>query len=617
MVPDESDIVGGLQGSPGWRWLDGSWRAGMLLVVLCLAVYLPSFFTIPVVDRDEARFAQASRQMMESGDYVVPRIQGHPRLNKPPLIYWLQSTSARALTHGQPLNDRIWMYRVPSLLGAVLAVLATWRLGRSMFSPRVGLLGAAILGACPIFFWETRQARADMVLVACTTVALWMLWEVWKRETRRRGEHKEAVETEPVPDFTQAPERKFRFSVPPFVHLLILWLAIGTGVMTKGPVTPMVVGLGVLVLSIATRRWRWIWRLQPILGIVLVAAMVGPWVWLVSRQVGWDTYISTIKDEVLGRSLEPKEGHGGFPGYHTLLLPILLFPGSVMIGIGLWKAGKEAIASWRAARGKGVDPSRHAGSTSRSLFLLAIILPSWLIFELVGTKLPHYTMPLYPLLALIAARAACVNSEAFSGILKVRVFFRSLAAWLILIPLIIVGAGIADGAAMGGLWKLAASVAVATTIAVGFCVAARIAYRRRNLPRLVVIFLLGMSIAAMMLTDALPRFGELWISDEIVQKLDEIDPSHQRPIATVADPKASGPLQGYQEDSLIYGTRGRMERVADQDLNNWLKDHPRALFIVPADTKYTANRYVILGAVEGYSYTKGRPVYLAIVELRQ
>jgi 4-amino-4-deoxy-L-arabinose transferase-like glycosyltransferase len=591
----------------------------MLLVVLCLAVYLPSFFTIPVVDRDEARFAQASRQMMESGDYVVPRIQGRPRLNKPPLIYWLQSTSARALTHGEPLNDRIWMYRVPSLLAAIVAVMATWRMGRSMFSPRVGLLGAGILAACPIFFWEAHQARADMLLVACTTVALWMLWEVWKRETQRGVEPKQAVEAEAVPDFTQAPDRKFRFSVPPFIHLLILWLAIGASVMTKGPVTPMVVGLGVLALSIATRRWRWIWRLQPILGVILVAAMVGPWVWLVSRQVGWDTYISTIKDEVLGRSLEPKEGHGGFPGFHTILLPVLLFPGSVMIGVGLWKSWKEALASWRAARGKGPTSSNDqvAGTASRSLFLLAIILPSWLIFELVGTKLPHYTMPLYPLLALIAARTACVNRETFSNLLKIRVFFRAMASCLMLIPLIIFGAGVADGAGMGGLWRLGASMAVATIIGVAFCICVRIAYRRRNLPRLLLIFLLGMCIAGMMLADALPRFGQLWVSNEIVQRLDEFDPSHQRPIAAVADPTASASLQGYQEDSLIYLSRGRVERVADQDLSAWLIDHPRALVIVPADRKYMSTRYNICAGVDGYSYTKGRPVYLAIVEQRQ
>src|SRR3954469_22250603 len=106
-----------------WRW-SGSWMGGGLLVILCFAVYLPGLSAWPCVDRDEARFAQASRQMMESRDFVVPRVQGRVRLNKPPLIYWLQSAVARVLA-GDGL-DAIWMYRVPSLLAAIAAVLATW-----------------------------------------------------------------------------------------------------------------------------------------------------------------------------------------------------------------------------------------------------------------------------------------------------------------------------------------------------------------------------------------------------------------------------------------------------------------------------------------------------------
>src|SRR5262245_34300071 len=114
-----------------WRWA-GSWPGGLLLVVLCLAVYLPGFAALSCVDRDEARIAQARRQLAESGDYVVPRVQGRVRLNKPPLIYWLQSTAARALTRGETWRDAIWMYRVPSLLAAIVAALATWRMGLSM-----------------------------------------------------------------------------------------------------------------------------------------------------------------------------------------------------------------------------------------------------------------------------------------------------------------------------------------------------------------------------------------------------------------------------------------------------------------------------------------------------
>ena len=127
-------------------------------MLLCLAVYLPGFASIPPVDRDESRFAQASRQMFESvalpegalrsgwhdGGLIVPMIQDRPRLNKPPLIYWLQAASAAAFTGGDPERDAIWMYRGPRLLGAVAAVLLTWRLGLGLFGEvvAVDLFGA-------------------------------------------------------------------------------------------------------------------------------------------------------------------------------------------------------------------------------------------------------------------------------------------------------------------------------------------------------------------------------------------------------------------------------------------------------------------------------------------
>ena len=137
---------------------------------------------MPAIDRDEARFAQASRQMLNAPNWeawVVPRIQDRPRLNKPPLIYWTQAGSASVFTgrlFGTPGDiaaerDAIWMYRLPSLLAAIAAVLFTWRLGCSMFDSRAAFLGAMLLAASPIMIWESRQARSDMLLVACTTGA--------------------------------------------------------------------------------------------------------------------------------------------------------------------------------------------------------------------------------------------------------------------------------------------------------------------------------------------------------------------------------------------------------------------------------------------------------------
>src|SRR5256885_7961955 len=104
-------------------------RAVTFLILLSLVSFLPGFFTIPPVDRDEARFAQATKQMIESGDYIDIRFQDEVRYKKPVGIYWLQAGVVRAADAlGVPqAHSTIWLYRVPSLIGAVGAVLVPCR----------------------------------------------------------------------------------------------------------------------------------------------------------------------------------------------------------------------------------------------------------------------------------------------------------------------------------------------------------------------------------------------------------------------------------------------------------------------------------------------------------
>src|SRR3954453_6295449 len=103
-------------------------RAAAFLLLCALLFYLPGFFTIPPIDRDEARFAQATKQMVESGDFVDIRFQDDVRYKKPVGIYWLQSVAIEtASALGLPRAQlRIWLYRMPSLFGAIGAVLLTY-----------------------------------------------------------------------------------------------------------------------------------------------------------------------------------------------------------------------------------------------------------------------------------------------------------------------------------------------------------------------------------------------------------------------------------------------------------------------------------------------------------
>src|SRR6202167_4806279 len=103
--------------------------ATLLLVSLCL--FIPGFFQIPPVDRDEAYFAQATKQMIETGDYVDIRYQDDVRYRKPVGIYWLQAAVVKTAEIFRLPDARttIWLYRIPSLIGAVGAVLATYWCG--------------------------------------------------------------------------------------------------------------------------------------------------------------------------------------------------------------------------------------------------------------------------------------------------------------------------------------------------------------------------------------------------------------------------------------------------------------------------------------------------------
>ena len=330
-------------------------RPRALLLAFCLLVWLPGFFTLPPTDRDESRFAQASKQMIETGDYVRIMNGDVPRNLKPIGIYWLQvpfAGAARAL-HIATANP-IWPYRLPSLAGGIVAVLATFELGLALGDRRKALLAAGMLAACVTLTVETHIAKTDAALLGATTVAMMVLARAYRGPVGRG-------------------------------QAAVFWLAMGVGIMLKGPITPMVAGLTALTLAIVDRRARWLLALRPVSGLVLLLAIVLPWF----IAIGVATHGAFFGDAVggdLGHKLAGgDDAHGAPPGFHLLLLPLLAFPATlpVLRSLPWW---------WRDRR----DPAFR--------FLLAWIIPAWVVFEAVPTKLPHYTLPLYPAVFLLAAQ---------------------------------------------------------------------------------------------------------------------------------------------------------------------------------------------------------------------
>ena len=333
-----------------------TWRGYVLLALCALVILLPGITAIPPIDRDEPRYAQAARQMIESGDYLNIHFQQEPRYKKPIGIYWLQSAAARLFS--TPPYDDIAPYRLPSLLGAVLAILATaWGVSR-IDGGRAGLLAGAILLCSGLINFEARIAKTDAVLLAAVCLTQFILARAYLR-----------------------PER-----LPAWLALSF-WLCLAAGILVKGPVLPLINGGTIMALWLADRRVGWIRQLRPLPGALLCLALTLPWLLWIGLISRGQFYGESVAHDFLGKILTGQDRGFLPPGYHLALLP-------VCFGAFAWLALRGVAETWRA---RPVPVHR---------FILAWIVPVWIIGELIFTKLPHYVLPCYPALAWAAARFA-------------------------------------------------------------------------------------------------------------------------------------------------------------------------------------------------------------------
>jgi 4-amino-4-deoxy-L-arabinose transferase-like glycosyltransferase len=365
--------------------------AGMLLLV-SLVLFLPGFFQIPPVDRDEAYFAQATKQMIETGDYVDIRYQDDVRYRKPVGIYWLQAAAVRTASALGVANAQttIWLYRVPSLIGAIGAVLATYWCALAFVSRRGATLAAVMMAASALLGVEARLAKTDAVLLLTTVTAMGALARVYLSPRQ--------------PDLSPS-SSDWRLPA-------IFWTAIAAGILIKGPLIIMVAGLAAVTLSIVDRSGRWMLALRPLPGIAWLILIVLPWFLAIYLRVGNEFFVDSVGQDMLGKVAGGQETHGAPPGLYFILFFVTFFPASIL-------AGLAAPAVWAVRR----EPAAR--------FLLAWLVPSWIVFELVVTKLPHYVLPLYPAIAILIAGA--VESKVLSR----RPWLVRGAMWWFFVPILI------------------------------------------------------------------------------------------------------------------------------------------------------------------------------------
>ncbi len=379
-----------------WRRLTGGWRQEAALVglgaVLVLAIGIAA---LPPFGRDEGRFAQAAREMLDRGDWIVPTFAGRDRYDKPILIYWLTMASYAAF------GVKAGAARLPSLLAAAATAALVAGAARRRWGPGAGLLAGALLVASPVFHLEGKACTADMVMLLPTTAAMLALGRLWRGEGGP-------------------------------VAAAVLWAGIGFAVLAKGPVAPAVIAGTALAGWAAWRSWRrwqvavvgllaavgWagagptvlfplaVWaaveagrdtgvrarlaRLRVPWGSAVAAALVLPWAALAWWRTDGAFVAAAVGRQVVERSLTAFESHGGFPGFYLATAPVAAFP---------WLAAVLAALVGFARRGAGEDER----------FALAWLIGTVAVFELTATRLVHYALPAYPagvLLAVAWARRA-------------------------------------------------------------------------------------------------------------------------------------------------------------------------------------------------------------------
>lgn len=538
------------------------WRGPALAALLAVLAGLPGLLAVPPLDRDESRFAQATAQMLETRDFVVIRYQDGPRFKKPVGIHWLQAASVSLLSN--PEARQIWAYRIPSLLGAALAAAACAWGAAAFFGDEAGLFAGGFLAVSFLLSTEAMIAKTDAVLCGTTTLAMACLARIYAA----------ARDGPPV-------RRRVKW---------IFWAAFGVAALVKGPVGPMVVLLAILALVATERRARWLAGLNWYWGLLLVLLIVGPWAWAVTVATDGAFWSAALGGDLAPKLAGGQETHGAPPGYHTLLAPLLTFPLTLLLPAA-------AVGAWRRWREPGVR------------FALAWLIPSWLVFEAMPTKLVHYPLPTYGAIAWLAAAALV---EPLGP--RVRWIGAGLAA---LVGALLATASFYLASKYGDGSALPAAALAATLLAAAGLAGAYLLLRGHTRGAAVAAIVLGGAGHAALAAGLAPRLQTLWLSQRVEEAMAkaELLPRQGRVDAPVA-------VAGYAEPSLVFALGTGTELDSAEDAAEAISEGRPAVVEAKQDAAFqralAADKAVAapVAQISGLDYSSGHHLTLRVYEAR-
>jgi len=337
-------------------------KRNLILCILLAAAVLPYWIGIgdsTLWDANEAFYAETPRVMMETGDYISPSFNAQPRFNKPPLTYWIVAASYQVFGVSE------WSERLPIVLAAMGLIAAAFVIARVVWGTQAGLWAAIVMATLPRFLMHSRRTSIDVFLSLFMGLTLMFFVLSEARPERRK------------------------------LWLCLMYVCVGLGFMTKGPVAVVLPGAAFFLYLLAERRLRDIGTMMIPTGIAIFLAIVVPWYLLVYQKHGGGYLASFILNENISRYTE--EGWG--PQRNFFYLQTLigdLFPWSLILIAGL------VCVAFRRRLGDFVfrnHPPATAGGTDRA-FPLARLMAIWiaviaLFYSLSRNQQDQYMMPTY------------------------------------------------------------------------------------------------------------------------------------------------------------------------------------------------------------------------------
>ncbi len=336
--------------------------AALVLVALTLLCSIPGFSTLQPIDRNESRLSLATKQMLETGGVTVVRLSNGEQERRLSGIHWLQAASVEIGARAgisEPLT-RIALYRIPSLLGAIGAVLLTYWAALVFVSRREAFWAGVLLVSSILMLIEARLATIEALLAACSAAAMGGL----ARAYLSRGG---GVLSAPV--------------------TILFWTALAFGILLKGPVLPVIAGLAVLVLGFRHWDFTWFGALRPRLGAVGALLLLMPWLLAIAVNLAEAPHEAGTWHDIATGLFSVQEGRQAPPGSYLAGFFITFWPGTCLAIIAVpfvWANRRDDCCA----------------------FILAWVMPVWLLLEVIPGKQPQSVLPLYPAIAILVVLAA-------------------------------------------------------------------------------------------------------------------------------------------------------------------------------------------------------------------